>query len=137
MGMIFPQHKAKAAEPVRLVQTIEIKTEAPPAPEPIPEPPKPVIKPVKYACNCQKYASYITGKYLGGARAAKYVQVNSQTPSIGAIVIFTSGRYGHAAVVVGIEGDQLILLEANNSPCKVTEGRRVDMNRGDIKGYVI
>lgn len=135
---LFIPTPVQAEQPV-LLAAEPVKVELPqPIVQPVPLKPI-IIKPSGYhlRCNCQRWASYVTGKSLGGARAAKYVVVNSHTPQVGAIVIFTSGWAGHAAIVTAIEGDYIVLHEANNQRCRITSGRRVNMNRTDIKGYVI
>ena len=55
---------------------------------------------------------------------------------VGDAILTGEGQYGHVAVVMGIEGDNLILDEANYVSGQITQGRKINMNDAKIMGYV-
>lgn len=125
----------------------EIKVAVPP-----PLPPKvadivqkPIHKPLgKYykggkRLQCVVYARQTTGiDTIKGL--ARNVPTNSKVPQVGGAVKTAESRAGHIAVVIGIEGSDLILAEANYYNTKngnITSGRRLPMNSPLIRGYII
>lgn len=89
------------------------------------------------ACSCYLWAVHKTGRTdLLGYRLAKNIPVNSDTPTIGGLVVTYEGWAGHIAIIQDIQGDELILDEANYSRCRVTSGRKLNINNSLIKGYI-
>lgn len=101
-----------------------------------------VVSWIKQQCVTYVYARTGNDNLLGYKTAGK-IPVNSQTPIVGAVVITSEGAYGHAAYVVAIEDDNLVLDEANyidtnyKSGGPVTAGRVLPISSPLIKGYVV
>jgi hypothetical protein len=55
---------------------------------------------------------------------------------IGDAVLTAEGDVGHAAIVVGIEGNNLILEEANYVNGQVTKGRKISVFDSNIYGFI-
>lgn len=74
------------------------------------------------------------------ANRAKVVQsFGHKDPSrvkVGDVIITSEGTVGHTAIVTGIEGDNLVLDEANYKAGKVTQGRRINKNDRAIMGFL-
>ncbi len=104
----------------------------PPA-EYIPPPPRP---PRSTYCSCVNYVKALTG-FRTSIGMAKYWPRNSVAATVGAVVITNESRYGHVAFIAGIEGNELILSEANYSRCRKTNGRRLNISAPSIIGYWI
>lgn len=147
MGLVYPQAaKTVKAEPIVSEEVVYI--EATPAilaqsevllaswqkaKEVKKTPPKPKFKPTG-ACSCVLWvkAQVPFTRSVGNARNWP---VTSKVPSVGAVVVTYESRPGHVALVTGIEGDFLILSEANYSRCRVTHGRRLNIHSSLIKGF--
>ena len=96
------------------------------------------------AANCVKY---IRSKYAPNMREGLWtiedkrraVDPSIAVPNIGDIV-FTTESYpgtntGHVARIVGFDGDQMILEEANYRAGKVTTGRALSVNDPKVLGF--
>lgn len=86
------------------------------------------------AGQCVPFARAYSGIQISGT--AKNIPINSSTPEVGAVVITYESGAGHAAVVTGISGDILEVIERNFEPGKVTK-RKLSINSGLIKGFVL
>ena len=85
-------------------------------------------------CSCVIFARwYLNREEIRGIAGA--IKPSSQEPKIGSVVLLREGELGHTAVVIGIEGDTLYLLEANYTPCKLTT-RQMKIGDSKIKGYI-
>lgn len=68
---------------------------------------------------------------------AKDLQPNSKIPEIGAVVLINN-KLGHAAVVIGIHGNELELAESNwNGDEIIHVGRKIKITDSQIQGYYI
>ena len=65
---------------------------------------------------------------------AELIEPNSVIPWPGYIVLLNEGEYGHLAVILGIEGSNLRIIEANYVECRVTQ-RILDVSSPLIRGY--
>jgi len=61
---------------------------------------------------------------------------DSSKVQIGDAVLTGEGGYGHVAIVTGIDGNSLILDEANYKSGKITTGRKLNKNDRSILGFV-
>lgn len=86
-------------------------------------------------CSCVDYVQAVTGIRIGVIGFARNWPINSREPRIGSVVITSESAAGHVARIIGIEGDDLILDEANYSRCRKTTGRRLNKRSGLIRGY--
>lgn len=87
-----------------------------------------------YRCNCVLWAQ-ANGLPISGYGAAKNYPVNSLVPSASGFVVTYEGYYGHMAKYV-LDGEWLILTEANYKSCQITSGRRLHISSPLIKGYL-
>lgn len=87
------------------------------------------------AIQCVPYARQITGNsQIRGL--ARNVATNSTTPQVGGVVKTKESKSGHVAVITAIEGDYLILSEANYKKNVVTHGRKLSIHSKKIVGYI-
>jgi hypothetical protein len=93
-----------------------------------------VPKGTSYACNCVLWAQ-ANGLPISGYGAAKNYPVTSNIPSISGFVVTYEGAYGHMARYV-LDGEWLVLTEANYRRCRITTGRRLHISSPVIKGYI-
>lgn len=90
-----------------------------------------VPTPVRYnSASCVLYAKQLTG-YNKPVGLAKNWPVNSQQPSLGAVVIF---KYVHVAVITDIASDSFIITEANYIHNKIST-RSLPFDDPSIRGY--
>jgi hypothetical protein len=87
-------------------------------------------------CSCVRFLQEKGTLKIKGYGSAKNYPVNSQTPQVGSVVIFYGGRHGHAAEIVERVGNMMRLDEANYLTCKRTTDRWVDIDNGNIKGFI-
>lgn len=59
---------------------------------------------------------------------------NAEIPWPGYLVLLNEGLYGHIALILGIEGENLGIIEANYRKCKVSE-RTISIFDPKIRGY--
>lgn len=106
--------------------------------------PEPIKKPIgKYQggkrAQCVVYAREVTGiDSIKGV--AKNVPTNSDFPQIGGAVKTAEGSVGHIAVIIAIEGNDLVLAEANyrnTATGNITSGRKLPLDSPLIKGYIV
>ena len=55
---------------------------------------------------------------------------------VGDAVLTAEGDVGHAAIIVGIEGNNIILEEANYQANQITRGRKIDVFDSNIYGFI-
>lgn len=87
------------------------------------------------ACSCVSYARWRSGINVGSIGQAKNHPINSQTPTVGALVITSESEAGHLAVVSALDDMFIYLDEANYSSCRVTISRPLLRTSSLIKGY--
>lgn len=89
-------------------------------------------------CSCVSFAKSRTG-YNKPVGNAKNWPVNALFPTLGSVVVINTGRYepGHVAIIIGFEGNDMILEEANYVNCKYTSGRRLKIDDPSIIGFYI
>lgn len=85
-------------------------------------------------CSCVLYAKALTG-YTKSIGIARRWTKNSSVPVVGGIVITNESPAGHVAFVAAIDGDTITLDEANYIRCKITTGRKLNINNPIILGY--
>jgi len=85
------------------------------------------------ACNCILYAQEI-GLDVSGYGAAKNYPVNSQIPAATGFVVTYESFLGHAAKYT-LQGENLVLQEANYYRCQITSTRILSIYSPLIKGY--
>lgn len=84
--------------------------------------------------SCVLFARwYLNRDEIRGIAGA--IKPSSQEPKIGSVVLLKEGKLGHVAIVEGIEGDTLYLLEANYISGKITR-RQIQKDYDRIKGYL-
>lgn len=98
------------------------------------------VKPYKHSSDvtvignsneqCTDYARRVSGNPKAGGYASKKVP-EGQEPRIGAIAL--EKNYGHVSVVVGVEGDYVVLHDANWVRGHITERR---VHRDTQRGYI-
>ena len=103
-----------------------------------PPPTKPEIEAGIWGGQCvswiQKYfdSYYKHPKFRGHA---KDIEPNSQIPEVGSVVL-TMEPIGHAALIIGIEDNQLIVAESNYGGDEMIDvGRKININDPRIRGY--
>lgn len=79
--------------------------------------------------QCVPFARELSGVQIRGY--AGNIQPNAYAPKVGAVAL-TAG-YGHAAVVTGVNGDNITIKEANYVPGQITE-RTIPAS--SLRGYV-
>lgn len=89
--------------------------------------------PIRKSCVCWAKAAVGYTNSVGAARSWPGL---TSVPAVGAVVIQSIGKLGHAAVVTAIEGSLLHLKEANFVPGKVTT-RTLSVDDKSILGYFI
>ena len=85
-------------------------------------------------CSCVSYAKWKSGIDVGSIKLAKNHPIDSQSPIVGAIVVFNLSPAGHLAVVTEVFTDTIVIAEANYSPCRVGT-REVSRDDPTILGY--
>jgi len=101
--------------------------------KPIPPiPPKPVIKRISSYCSCVTFVKSVVGydRPVGWARSWP----KNSEPEIGGVVVQNIGKYGHVAVIEGITGNTLYLVEANYKKCRLTR-RTMQITDPSIMGF--
>lgn len=86
------------------------------------------------ACNCVRW-SQANGLKLSGYGAAKNYPVSSKFPAASGFVVTYESGWGHMAKYV-LDGEWLVLSEANYVRCQVTSGRRLHISSPLVKGYI-
>lgn len=94
----------------------------------------------EFADNCVKFARQFVPNLQYGLwdkeDKQKAVDHSITWPSVGDVVLTGEGPYGHAAYIEAIEGDEMILREANYRAGKVTSGRRLKISDSKVYGFV-
>lgn len=103
----------------------------------------------KWAANCAEFVRTFVpnmpkGNYsvadrkksIATAKAGGYGSDNMDTVQVGDAVLTTEGNVGHSFMVAEVDGDDLIILEANYKPGQITYGRRISKDDAKILGYV-
>ena len=86
-------------------------------------------------CSCVSFIKSITG-YTEPVGLAKNWPVNFRLPAIGEVVVTRENPYtGHVAMIIDIQGNDLILEEANYVHCTHTKGRKLPIDSSLIIGY--
>jgi len=88
----------------------------------------------KTYCSCVIYAQSL-GLGISGYGAARNYPINSLVPAQSGFVFTHESGYGHVAYYV-LQGENLLLQEANYQRCRLTTGRLLPVNSGLIRGYV-
>ncbi len=88
-------------------------------------------------CSCVEYVIAVTGIHVGSIGFARNWPRNSAEPAVGGVVITRESKAGHVARIIGIEGDDLILDEANYDTCHKTTGRHLNRHSPLIAGYYV
>lgn len=86
------------------------------------------------ACSCVLWAQ-AQGMALKGYGAARNYPVSSKTPEAAGFVVTYESGLGHMAAY-RLEGEWLVMSEANYVRCTVTHGRRLRVDSPLIKGYI-
>ena len=84
-------------------------------------------------CSC---ISFIKSK-MGRFEPLGYPNImipNAEIPWPGYAVLTDEGPYGHIALILHIEGSNLLISEANYQPCKVST-RSLDISDPRIRGF--
>lgn len=85
-------------------------------------------------CSCVLYAKALTG-YTKSIGVARRWTKNSPVPVVGGVVITNESPAGHVAFVAALDGDIMTLDEANYTRCKVTAGRKLNVNNPIVLGF--
>lgn len=97
-------------------------------------------------CYCLAYAKAVSGINIGSVGYAAWHPVNTQVPTVGAIIFLNEGYNvwdrrlqrnvftGHAGVVTAVTDTTITIVEANYSPCKVGN-RTLKRNYFRIRGF--
>ena len=96
------------------------------------------IKNDEYGGQCVEWIKKYLNMY-GTSFAGNAVDIipNSYAPSIGSAVL-TIEPIGHAALIIGIEGSEIIVAESNyNGDELIDVGRRINMYDSRIRGYFV
>lgn len=86
-----------------------------------------------YGGTCVAFAKKVTG--IGGTwgYGGRNLKL-SDTPQIGAVLV----EQGHVSVIIGIDGNDLILIESNfDRNERITVGRRIEIGNPLIRGFYI
>lgn len=86
--------------------------------------------------TCVPYVKVLSGKPYSGNAIEWTKFINSSRPSLGAVVVFDVGRYGHLAVVVRLYEDYMIVSERNYYGLWIVNERRVEFSDPTILGYI-
>lgn len=97
------------------------------------------IIPGTYGGQCvawiQRYLKLTPQKYPGFFNNADGIMPKDKTPQVGSAVLTKEGLY-HVALIIDIQGNDLILAESNYKGTELlTKGRRLPMNSIKIRGY--
>lgn len=84
-------------------------------------------------CSCVSFVKAVTG-YNKPVGMAKNFPINSKWASIGSVVVTNESPSGHVAIVIGIEGNYLILNEANWLTCQRGK-RKLPIDDPSILGF--
>lgn len=90
-----------------------------------------------YPCSCVSYARWYSGINVGPIGYAMYHPVNSDVPTVGALVVFMASRnspFGHLASVTAFTDSTITITESNHIPCAVGT-RTISRFQTNIKGY--
>lgn len=85
-------------------------------------------------CSCVSYARWYSKINVGSIGLAKNHPINSNRAKPGAIVITSESHSGHVAVVLQVNGDEILITEANYKPCQVSQ-RTLSIYSPLIRGY--
>lgn len=144
---LYPFRAEAKTEPLVFDRTINTIPYGPYRPS---EPPKPTPQvkarntqavgtvPTGYSrCSCVSYAKFKTG-FTKSIGAARNWPVNSDQPSIGAVIVTYESALGHVGIVSHWDATYVYLeSEANYSRCRMTYGRKIPIGSPLIKGYWI
>ena len=98
-----------------------------------PEKPPELLKSPTLASNCIKWARWYLNREEEVWGYPREIQV-TQEPRINGVVVTNEGFFGHVAVIQGIVGDTLYLIEANYIPSQVST-RSINIDNVLIRGY--
>lgn len=89
-----------------------------------------------YACSCVLWINQTYGtNFKTLDRYARSIPTNSTSPRLSGFVVLMESSLGHIAHYT-LEGQNLVLDEANYETCKVTHGRTIPITDTRIKGYI-
>lgn len=98
-------------------KALEFPIQTTPAYVKTPDEPKPTkkVKQVGYdPCNCVSWARYRTGINVGSIGVAKNHPINSDKPSVGAIIVMHSKPVGHLGAVESFTDTTVTYSDCNN-----------------------
>jgi hypothetical protein len=92
----------------------------------------------KYGGPCVTFARNFTGATTDDVSGmAKNVQTNSDTPEIGAIIKTKDSYAGHLEVIIGIDGENLTIVDSNWGWDNIIRIRNINIHDPKIVGYKI
>lgn len=83
--------------------------------------------------SCILYAKWYLGRSDESWGNAGQIKATSDKPSVGGIVLTTEGS-GHVAIILHIEGSNLLITEANYLPGQIST-RSLSLDDPVIRGY--
>lgn len=90
-----------------------------------------------YGGECVLFVRKLLGNHLDFKGYAGSIKPNIETPALGrAVLLKYKGQMAHAAAIIGIDGEWLVLAESNyHLDGKVEIGRKILSNDPYIRGY--
>lgn len=86
-------------------------------------------------CSCVDFSKYmLLGTVSERWGAAWQIEVNTDLPTVGALVLTTEGPYGHVGTITYVNGDKFEFDESNYERCKKTH-RQMAFGDSRIRGY--
>jgi hypothetical protein len=85
-------------------------------------------------CSCVSYARWKSGINVGPIGKAKNHPIDSDTPTVGGLVITNESGAGHLAVIKQVWAETIVVDESNYVPCKVSS-REIRRDSPSIIGY--
>ena len=117
-----------------IAPTIEITDDKPQVPLEYNQPEFLKVYTIEDKCSCVKFARKFSGVPVYGK--AWEIVPNTHIPIVGSVVLTREGPFnGHAAVVLAVENNQIVLGESNYVDCEITYGRKLDISSQTIRGY--
>ena len=86
-------------------------------------------------CSCISYVQAKTGHVGEIWGYPNKLEPNSSIPWPGSLVLLNEGEFGHIALILSIEGSNLLIIEANYIECRVST-RVLSINAPQIRGYL-
>ncbi len=86
--------------------------------------------------QCVGWVKYVTDAPYSGNANLWANHINSQTPTVGSIVVIATGKYWHIGVVVKVEGTTIVVRSRNYQGLWIVSDDTYQTDNAQLVGYI-